>query len=343
MVGEYHDPPVVALLLESFEDRRDDVLVDLLERANFVGDVGIVARFVGRFNMDEYEVVRVEGFDGSLSFSDIVRVVVARRAFDLDEVPAYEFREASQQIDCGDRSPFFPEPLGEIWQRGSLALPPQPNVGGRVFAQVGPDGVDVAFSQHVVGFAHQREKDFRALATGQVGRNRLPQNVVGRDGFRVHLAGDHEQVPIAHAQIHLHARVGEGRLQRFDDRGSFRGRDVARAVVFHDVVDDRHEIAAENPVAVRDGNVVGSSFQRRSTCVKLFRRIPQQRKRRYVRPGREPLGNIRHRANAAFLGNGVHVRNVGSLQWRQAIQLREWKVGSTVGNDNRIFHNDSVE
>ena len=70
------------------EDRFDDAPVEVFDRFHLQRDIALVPRFVAGFDVQKYEIVRAERFDGSLRFPLVIRIVKPRSAFDIDRFEA---------------------------------------------------------------------------------------------------------------------------------------------------------------------------------------------------------------------------------------------------------------
>src|SRR5690242_19038618 len=99
------------------------------------------------------DVVFVQVVAGVLALSGIVGVMVAGDAGDIQVGPAQQVGDAAEQIDGGDHGAGFSEAFLEGRNVGGLALAPQPDVGGLIFAQVFAGEIDfVIFEDFVRAF-----------------------------------------------------------------------------------------------------------------------------------------------------------------------------------------------
>ncbi len=147
-----------------------------------------------------------------------------------------------------------------------------------------------------------------------------------------------DEVAITDAGVELEAGQFERARKLADQFLRLGVRNAARRVILHDPVYDRDEIAAEDPVGWREGDLLCRRLQRRAARVVNSRIVTQQTHRCDIAAAFEAIGHRARRSLAAFQSDAIHVGRVRGLDRRLAAQFLKRFVGGAVGNDDRIFH-----
>ena len=122
-------------------------------------------------------------------------------------------------------------------QRRLGAVAPKPDAVGRVEPAGAARPVDRMILQDIHRTLHQLQKPPGRLADGQVPGHRAVGNVVRRGKGKARgCIFPNQAVPVADPGIEVELLVVEGLAQRADQLGRFLGRDLAGAVVGHDLI-----------------------------------------------------------------------------------------------------------
>ena len=112
---------------------------------------------------------------------------------------------------------------------------------------------------------------------------------------------------------------------------------ISRKIAHHLIL-DRHQVAADRPIVRPEINTLRGSFERRPSGKVLIHVIAQQTHVGDSRAGREMVGDIVCPTNDTCRGDHIHVGRLGRLQRSLAAKRFLRLVGTTVGNDDGVFH-----
>ena len=105
----HHQNAILAIRFQCVVHRADNVSVDRFESFDFLIDSSLVARFIGCFDVNAYDVVLLQRFDRSLTFARIIGVKISRGTFNFNTIPTDQCCQASQKIDSRNHCSFQPE------------------------------------------------------------------------------------------------------------------------------------------------------------------------------------------------------------------------------------------
>lgn len=288
VIGGDQDSPFVEGA-EFVEDGADDVLVDLLEGFDFCGGVAEVARFVGGLDVDNDEIVVVEGGDGGGTFARVVRVQKAGCSFDVEHGHADSFGEAANEIDGGDDRAADAISFVKWFERFGATLPPEPDVRSGVLAEVAADKVNVVAGEDFAGLLHDADDPVGAGAVGHIVGDVAIGDIMRRGALELSVGsvvGDHE-VAVGDAGVEAEASPAEFFVEVGDEQVGFALGDVAGGEVLHDFVDDGDEVATEDELVGADVDIAGGCFERGAAGVVHFWVVAEEREGGDVAAGGE--------------------------------------------------------
>ena len=299
-----------------------------------------MAALVRGLDVHADQVHLVQSRNGRLALAPVVGVQVAVGSLDLDGPPADGFGDTTDQVHGGDGGAKEAVQFFERFEFRSQALAPEPDLCGRLFAEVPADAIDFVVGQDFAAGFHQAVDLFGAAALRQMPRGRPAQDVVRRRGPKLAPAvpAMDQQVAVAHAGVKLPVLVAQGFGDIAEERPAFLGRDSPGRIIDHRALDHGYQVAAEDQVVPGQGDVPGQGLQRRAAGVDGGRVVAQQAEDGHVAAGRQVLGDIARRAEAALGGHAVEGRAVGQLEGGAAPQRVLRQVAGPVGDDDGVFH-----
>jgi hypothetical protein len=312
-----------------------------------------VRRFVGRFDVDADDVVRLESLDAVAALGGVVGIEVAGRAGNIDARPTEENADTADEIDRAQDRPFLAVDRLKRLQRRCTPLPPEPALRRRPFARGAAGLVGRMIGEQCPAARHQQIQEVGARSARQVAGDRLIGNIVGRLRLgvvrkRSVAAAVDEDVAVADAGMKFERPfepaeadgAAEVRLECLDEFLAVVVRDVPGGEVAHLLAVDVNEIAANRPIALAERNAHRRRFERRPARVDFERVVTEQAERRHIARRRQRRRHIVGPAAHARLHDRIHVRRLGGLQRRLAAKRLERLVGAAVGDDDGVFHAD---
>ncbi len=299
-------------------ERRQDLVVDALDRLDLLRQAAHVRRLVGRLDVDPHEVVVTERLGGGARLGAVVGVEIAGRARHVDHVEAGDAADAAHQIDgADDRAALSPYRSAEARHARRPALAPEPRHGRR--ADAGEDLVGAALK---LGEPPGRGRGgLTGLLAGQVTGDGLVEDVVRRRA-RDELAAAPDQEPaVGHAGVELEAVAVEPLAERREAAMRLVVADVAGGVVLHDAPGHRDEVTAVRDVVRAEVHDV-HRLEWAAAAVHGGGVVAEHREVAHVAARRHARRHCADKSDRAAARERVHRRRVGGRQGRTSAELQ---------------------
>ncbi len=337
---------------QGLKKRADDVPVDLLQRLHLFLGLPLVGGFVRRLNMDADDVVIFQCCHAITSLGGIVGIQITGRSGNVDALPAQKNSHPAHEVHgTKDGPPLAVNTFKGIELR-RFSLAPEPYLRGGPEAARGACQVDGVSAEEVPAAFHEVAQQVAPGPLGKMIGDWAVRDVMGRlrrrlvPKRRIAAAID-EDVAITDARVKFQSALepelrrhdaAELLLDGFHQGGAVLGGNVPGGEVAHLFPVHVDQVAAHRPVAWPQLQAHRGRFQWGSTGIYVERIIAKEAQRGDVAGRGEAGWNIVATPDHAGPSDAVHVRFLRSLQRRLAAEAFLGLVGTTVGNDNSVFH-----
>ncbi len=289
VVGRDQDP--AALLGDGSAERADNLAVNPLERLDLGVGSPFVAGLVGGLDVNADDVVILESLDAITPLGRVIGVEVARRARDIDPIPAGEDAHASNQVDGGNDGPSEAVNLLEPGQARGFPLAPEPDGVGWGFAASQAVEVHRVIANDLgPGGARTSGQVIGGGLVGLVVRGG-GQRIVGERGGSTD-PSINQEVPVADSGKELDLRPTESGLESINQSPGFIRRDMSGGEVAQTAVADGHQVATNRPVIRAEGDARRGGFERSTTGEDSFGVIAEKAQGRDVAAWQESVGDV---------------------------------------------------